>query len=158
MTAARSTLTPVGVGKFTGYLQRTAREVAGPGLRDVHREVARFAAEASRSEARGMGGLQAKAARAIRGNGNINAARLSISATARTRYASVAYWGAIRFTGWYARMTYRSTTRQHRMWVGSDWRVGVKGEGPYAINNAIAENLDAIEDLFRDRLQALIDS
>jgi hypothetical protein len=158
VAGSRGSLTPIGVDKFSNYLARTAREVAGPGLKDIHREVARMAADASRGEARGMGGLQAKAASAIRGAGNINAARVAVSATARTRYASVAYWGALRRSGWYAPKRYaRSTYPQHAPWVGAHWRVGEKGEGPYAINTAIADNLDALQDLFRERLQELID-
>ena len=157
MAGSGGSLTPLGVGNLSKYLTRTAREVAGPGLRDIHREVANMAAEASRSEASGMGGLQAKAANTIRGAGNVTAARVRISATARTRYASVAFWGITRRTGWYAQPRYAGGAWQHPMWVGANWRVGEKGEGPYAINAASGDNLDALQDLFSERLQELID-
>ena len=158
MAGSGGSLTPLGVGNLSKYLTRTAQEVAGPGLKDIHRDVANMAAEASRSEARSMGGLQAKAANAIRGAGNVTAARVRISATARTRYAPVAFWGALGRSGWFrADRYYGSTYPQHAPWVGADWRVGVKGEGPYAVNAAIAENLDAIQNLFSERLQELID-
>lgn len=87
-----------------------------------------------------MGGQQAHFAMAIRGRGTVRSARIGVRPQAAT-----AFWGALSRTGWYAHRRYRtSSSRQHPRWVGNSWDVGRPG-GPYAINDAIAQNLRSIE-------------
>ena len=66
------------------------------------------------------------------------------------KLSAAAFWGAKKRTGWYADPRYRKSKRQHPIWVGNSWQAGVKGQGPYALNDAIADNRDRIFELFSD--------
>ena len=81
------------------------------------------------------------------------AAKRTTTAAARigirpTPGAQATFWGAKRRTGWYARERYSgSTGRQHPPWVGASWGAGKRGEGPYVLNEAIADHRDEIDEM-----------
>lgn len=132
--------------------------MAGPtveveGLRDLRRELRRLGPEwpkamrkgfkaisdevatRARPRASAMGGVQAKAAGKIRGYAG--AAEASVGAPSGG-IAAVAFFGAKKHTGWYANPRYAGSPPQHPKWVGNSWEAGVAGQGPYAINDAVA--------------------
>ncbi len=137
--------------EITGLREfRKALKAVGPEwpkeLTRANREVAKIAERVSQSSARSMGGIQAKAASAIRGSANARQARIQIKPSKGKRnptaMANVAFWGAERRTGWYA--TKKQGKPQHPEWVGSSWEVADPNGGPYAINAALARHLDDI--------------
>lgn len=109
-------------------------------LKGVHAGIGAEGAIRSRAVARGMGGVQAKAASAIGFKATVREARIAIYPSAHSdAMANVAFWGAKKRTGWYARNRYGdSATPQHPRWVGNSWDVAEAGQGPYAINAALA--------------------
>jgi hypothetical protein len=92
-------------------------------------------AAAAQSRASGMGGVQAKAASMIKAYATPVEASVGFPSGG---VAGPAFWGAKRHTGWYAAARYRGSPRQHPVWVGTSWEPGVAGQGPYAINDAVA--------------------
>ena len=115
----------------------------------AHQKIASKGAAYSRAAARGMGGVQAKAASAI--GEKHTPARASV-AVLPSRYldpmANVAFWGAKKRTGWYAKGRYGLNTRQHPVWIGNSWEVAVHGQGPYAINDALATHREELLDQY----------
>lgn len=142
-TPTRSTgITVEGLREF----RRRLREV-GPefpkALALAHRDIAGIAARVSQAEARKMGGVQRKAASAIRGRGSQAKASLTIrpskSARNANAMANVAFWGAKKRTGWYAAGKFAGKGKtQHPEWIGNTWDVMDPTQGPYAINSALA--------------------
>jgi len=126
-------------------------------LEDAHKKLADKAADLARARARGMGGVQARAASAIGGRGDEQAARISVLPSRVDKFGNVAFWGAIRHSGWYANPRYDGSTAQHPPWVGNDWDVAVAGQGPYAINDALAEHLDELLEFYEQMLDELSD-
>lgn len=124
-------------------------------LSKVHRTIAKKATEKAVGQARGMGGIQARAAGALKGSGTQQAATIKVDAKGSTRFANVAFWGAKRRTGWYAGINSPNGRRQHPTWVGASWEPGVAGQGPYAINDAIAAYGDELLQDWRDGLDEL---
>jgi hypothetical protein len=119
-----------------------------------HRDLARLGARWAQSEARAMGGVQSRAAAAIKGKGSQVEALIYISPSGRTAMANVAFWGAKRQTGWYGAFRYRdSATPQHDTWVGNTWDVAVRGQGPYAINWALAKRLPEIDRIYAEMVE-----
>lgn len=116
-------------------------------LGQANRTVAADAAVWAQMEALGMGGVWAHFAGAIAGRASATEARLQI-----TREANAAFWGAQNRTGWNAGNEGRP---QHPEWVSNSWDVAVAGQGPYALNEALADNVDEIIDLFGDALDDL---
>lgn len=130
-------------------------------LAQTHRDVAKIGERVSQAEARRMGGVQAKAAAAIRGRGNQRDARIAIKPSTSKRnptaMANVAYWGAKRRSGWYAQGRYSgSVTRQHPEWVGNTWDVADPNGGPYAINTALARNMADIQAAYTAAIGRLV--
>lgn len=123
-------------------------------LRKVHKEVADEAANQARREARGMGGVQRKEASAISGSGRETGAYIRVSGD---RASNVAFWGAKRRSGWYAKRQYAGGPRQHPQWVGAAWDVGVASEGPYAINPALARYMPYLDAQFLEMIDELAD-
>lgn len=121
-------------------------------LADVHKKIAEEGAEVSRFTAYGMGGVQRKAADGIRGVGNMRDARVGVSGG----ISNAAFWGAKRRTGWYANPRYRvSGAPNLPAWVGNSWEPAVAGQGPYAINPALAEYMPRLLDNYGDMIDAL---
>lgn len=143
-TGSTSGADVVGLTPFLRELRKLDDGAWAKELTRIHRDIAKRAVEASRAEASSMGGVQAKAATALRPAADRKAARVQVSARSkRNAMANVAFWGAKRRSGWYARERYAaSRRRQHPEWVGNSWDVAVRGQGPYAINEAIADNVD----------------
>jgi len=147
---------PSNVPWFMARIGKMAKDATGPARKEANLAAAEFAAEVSRAEARSFGGLQAKAADRIKARSRPDAAALYVSKTKRNAFAYVAFWGAKRRSGWYNRPWFREGGRQqHPDWVGNSWQVGVKGQGPYAINDAIAANMDKILDVYAERYSKL---
>lgn len=115
-------------------------------LRAVHARIADLGARASRAYATGMGGIQRKAVSAIGAKSTQTTASVVVLPSRLDAFGAVAYWGAKRHTGWYAKPRYRNSTRQHPVWVGNSWEAAVAGQGPHAINNALAAVLPRILD------------
>jgi hypothetical protein len=123
-------------------------------LTRVHQQIGRRGAALSRAAAGGMGGVQAKAASTIKGRGTQKEARVSVSGM--RGLGNVAFWGAKKHTGWYAAGQYgNSATPQHPRWVGNSWDVAVPGEGPYAINPALALYLPELLDQYMKMIDDL---
>jgi len=137
--------------EITGLREfRKALKAVGPEfpkeLTRANRDVAKIAERVSQSQARSMGGIQARAASAIKGSANARSARIQIKPSKGKRnptaMANVAFWGAKKRTGWYR--TKPEGKAQHPEWVGSGWEVADMNSGPYAINAALARHLDDI--------------
>lgn len=143
--------------RFQAKMARLAKDVYGEDIASINQVIADLLAEKSRRQATSMGGVYAKGAPAIVGAANVKAARIRVKATKQYRFAPAAFWGTKRRTGWYAARRFEgNSAQQHPPWVGASWDVGVKGQGPYAINDAIAENIEEMLDLWSERLQQLI--
>lgn len=113
----------------------------------VHRVIGRKAAGWAQAEAGRMGGVQKHFATAIRGYGTVQAARIAV---ARPE-ANAAFWGAKQRTGWNA----GNQTPNQPAWVGNSWQAGVRGQGPYAMNDALADHIDDVIDEYGDGIDRL---
>ena len=145
-----------GLGEFQAQLK-----ALGPAwprqLSKVNRAIAKEGAAYARAEAEAMGGIQAKAASAITGSGTQARAAIVVADSEAVPFAKVAFWGADRHSGWFAKPQYESSTsKQHPAWVGSSWDVAVAGEGPYAINTALARHLPDLLDHYAAGLNELV--
>jgi hypothetical protein len=100
-------------------------------------KIAKAVAAEAQMFAVGEGRQQAHFARFIVGRGS----RTGASVGLRGRTANAAFWGAYRHTGWYST---KPGPPQFKPWIGNAWLVGVPGQGPYAINPAIAHESDNI--------------
>lgn len=122
----------------------------------AHQKIASRGAAYARAQARGMGGVQAKSASAI---GERHSERDARVAVLPSKYldpmANVAFWGAKRHTGWYARLRYSNSTPQHPKWVGASWEPMVAGQGPYAINEALAYRKEELLDEYFEAIDGI---
>lgn len=107
-------------------------------LSKVHRAIAKDVQGRAKSNAPGVGRQQARMAGAIKASGTATGAALTVTQSGRYPYANVAFWGKIKRTGWYAG---GHGAAQSLPWVGANWDVGVNGQGPYALNDAVADEL-----------------
>lgn len=112
-------------------------------VQKVNRKVAETGSALARARATSLGGVWARNAAAIkpRATATFGAVRISPSRAknSKTRGATAAFWGSNQRSGWYANAAHAgSTARQHPPWVGNTWQAGVAGQGPYAINDALA--------------------
>lgn len=121
-------------------------------LNVINKKVATRAATDARAEAEGKGGVFEKAAPAIKPIGPYAlAARVGLSPSAASAMANATFWGTLKRTGWYGAAKYDgSETPQHPRWVGSSWDTAVTGEGPYALNDALARNIDVYLHMYGD--------
>ena len=110
-------------------------------LAKVNQRAAEIIAGESRANAASDGGLEAKAAPAIKASAAQGEVRIVVAATSAHPYALVAFLGAQRHTGWYSDSRYDDGHPQHPAWIGDTWVPGETG-GPYAINQAIRDRLD----------------
>lgn len=112
------------------------------------RVIAKRVAGEARFEAMSMGGTQKHFADAIKGRGGATGAYVSIS----NEFANAAFWGSKnRWTGWNLRSEGRRPNQPS--WVGNTWGVGVRGTGPYAINDTIADLLPWIQQQYLEGIQ-----
>lgn len=131
----------------------------GRELRKVFKAIAKKAEDLAQTEARSMGGIQAKAAAAIKGQATQESAALVVSGGRRLPFANVAFWGVDpeHRLGWYSAERYSDSGPQHLPeWVGNTWDVAVAGQGPYAINAALARYAPDIPDEFGDMVEDLL--
>lgn len=130
------------------------------------KSIAQEAAHDARAVAEAKGGVYAKSAAAIVPLGPYTtSARLAVVPGAGTEMAQATFWGTLRRTGWYAKHRYtpggaathalrhgigaalparkraKGYGLQHPMWVGNTWDTAVAGQGPYALNDALATNV-----------------
>lgn len=112
----------------------------GKALARAQRDIAKDAAKWAQVEARRMGGAQRHFAARVAGRATQSGARIEIS----KKEANAAFWGARKRTGWFGSHRYRGYPSQHLPWVEASWEVAVEGEGPYAINRALARHLPEI--------------
>ena len=132
-------------------LRRELRKLDNPRswtreLATVHREVARDVAGWARSEAASLGGPARHFADAVRGYGSAPAARVGLSSAGkgqRNYGARGAFWGSKQFA-------------RFEPWVGNTYEVGVRGEGPYALNDAIADHLDDVIETYSEGIDRLM--
>lgn len=133
-------------------------------LRKAYRPISNTAAALSREEMRKGGSRQlARAARGVRGNASASAARVRVggmvptSTTPMPAFAPV--YGTKGPTGWLAghytppghgktpgrspivpaRREAFARFRNNPPWVGNNWPVGVRGQGPRGVNDALAD-------------------
>ena len=123
-------------------------------LARANRKVATKGATMARNRAAAMGGVQSKASGAIKGLGTQVNARISVDPS-KAPMANVAFWGAKRHTGWYAAPRYDDSRAQHPQWITDSWDVAVEGEGPYAINAALAEGQEELAEFYGDAMEDL---
>lgn len=138
-------------------------------LRTINKHVADEARDMARAEANRMGSVFAKASGSIRSYATQNQASIGFN---QGGIANVAFWGTKRRSGWYNWRRYLSNSqegvasregwvagshgiKQHPPWIGSDWDVGVEGQGPYAINDAIARGREYLDDIYLDEIGTL---
>lgn len=121
-------------------------------LGKIHRGVAKEVASTARSYAQSMGGPQKHFASAIKGYGTVREARVGLSDP--NSYA--AFWGAKQdHTGWNAGNRGRPNQPE---WIGNSWDVATKGQGPYALNDAVADRLPWIEQTMATEVDRLLRS
>lgn len=109
-------------------------------LTAAHKDIGKFAADGARGLAIGLGGVHAKAERAIKGYGNQTSATVGVQASASVPFANVAFWG------W---------NRGRPKWVGNDWDAATFSGGPYAINRALFFDLQKILDRYMELLDGI---
>jgi hypothetical protein len=106
----------------------------------VHKAIAEQVLPVARANAAALGGMQRHFANQIRASGTQLGASISVQGK-----AAAAFWGSNQHSGWYAAPQYAGGPPQFKPWVGNAWEAGVPGEGPYAVNDAVAEMVPAIE-------------
>lgn len=132
---------------------RKALAAAGPAwerdLVKAHREVGKVAANAARADARGGTPQQRREASAIGQSASKRGVKVTVGSPASAPFGRAVFWGAKRRVGWFAADKYAgSAGRQFPEWVGNAWRPAVKGEGPYVINDSLADHVDDIVDVY----------
>lgn len=117
-------------------------------LSAANRTVGRTARDWIRADAKAGTRRQAKMAGGIGSSATSSLARITVRNTTRAPGATPTFYGTKGRTGWYLR---RDQGRpQHPPWVGADWTVATRGEGPYVINETLARRLPEIEQLYLD--------
>jgi len=135
-----------GLASFRSSLKRADKNIDKEFGR-AQRELGRLLVIDAKAKARASGTARRHFAGKITMRSNRDGLILGIR---DPKMSAAAFWGAKRRTGWYADSRYRKSTRQHPIWVGNGWQAGVKGQGPYALNDAIADNRDRIFDLYSE--------
>lgn len=111
----------------------------------VNRVVADKGAARARGKAEGLGGVWRRNASAIKARATQTFGAVSVrpatGTRSTTRGAAAAFWGSDKRSGWYANDAHagRDGKPQNPKWVGNSWEPGVRGQGPYALNDALAE-------------------
>jgi len=143
---------------FRKYGQEVDGKRATSRLTKAYKSVSEMIATRSQAKARSGTKLQAKMAGAIRPAATVSKGpTLRVAKTGRNQAAHAAFWGQKRRSGWFAADKYKAYDGQHQKlpeWVGAAWSVGKKGEGPYAINDTIADNTERIVLDLRSAIEA----
>lgn len=165
MTESRSRFTLDGLPEFRAGLAGIDAKVAKE-FRTAERVIAREVARQARLFAVGEGPQQRHFANRIIGTADRAGAAVGL----RGRDANGAFWGAMATTraGWNAgwRNGVKTVRRRPHVfagggirpqfppWVGQNWRPGVLGEGPLAINPAIHHEMPEIERMYLEAIEA----
>lgn len=95
----------------------------------------------------------------------LGAADVAPSATSSTARVSIrkgpgrpAFWGTRKRKGWYAAPRYAGSPPQFPEWVGNSWIAGKRGEGPYVINDVLADRVEEIEALYAEAYEKALGS
>lgn len=137
-----------GLVEFQAALREAA--MAEPkAMAEANTKIAKQVAGEARLFAAGEGPQQRHFARFITGQGSASGASVGL----RGRTANAAFWGGYRHVGWYSK---KPGPPQFKPWVGNDWEVGVVGQGPYAINPAIAHDTPMIVRSYEEMIGHLI--
>lgn len=147
---AQPTVEVKGLKEFRRALKQISDDLPKE-MRKLQKQIADDVAGKAQGYAAGMGGVQAKAAGAIKSYATQTQASVGVTSP----IADVAFWGAKRHTGWYAHIHSPGGRPQHPVWVGTSWEAGVHGQGPYAINDALADEADTIEDRYMRMIEDL---
>ncbi len=148
--------------ELTRALQLLARDDSWKKeLRKLYAKLGRKGAAWARAELKGQPAQIARAAAAVRGGSSSTQARVGASSKAVPN-ALAAIWGTKGGTGWaggwYDKQYVPSRaaayaaagTRNNPPWVGNDWTVATRGQGPRGINSALADHQDELVDMFAD--------
>lgn len=121
-----------GFAEFKRGLKRMAPEVQKE-FKDALKEMAEESAIDARGAAQGGTRQQQVSAYNIVGSGTMAGGQVVLTASNGLPQALGAFWGSKRpqFPG--------------LPWVGKSWEAGVHGQGPYFINDAIADDAELIE-------------
>lgn len=122
-------------------------------LTKVNKEAAEKVAGVARWNADAMGGVRAHASSAIRSYASGTQASIGVRPGGAHPEAGAAFWGAKRRSGWNARNL--GSRPQFPPWVGANWKAGEAGQGPYAINDAVASEAPFILNEYADMIQRL---
>ncbi len=121
----------VGLRDFQREL-RTLDKKLGTELRQGLKRAAEVGAEGARARAGSGNRMQSAAAESIKAQAEQRAAKVSFGSAA-IPYAVGAFMGALAWP-------------QFEPWVGNTWAVGQPGEGPYLVNQGLADRMDAMID------------
>ncbi len=132
-----------GLAEFRSQL-KAADKTFPRELAKAHRKIGNQVAGTAQSIAKGTSRQMAAASGAIKGRGTQRQASVAISGGARIPFADGAFWGAEAYP-------------QFPPWVGNTWAPGVAGQGPYAINDAVAEEIPETLDTFSQMITDLYD-
>jgi hypothetical protein len=126
-------------------------------LKQTHVDVGERAADWARFRAARFGTRQQQLATdAINGKGTARQATITVTRTTAVPYALAAFWGQKKQSGWYGAPKYRNSSgKQAPKWVGAGWEYAVKGQGPYHINDALAEHLDDVLEFYAEAIDRL---
>lgn len=114
-------------------------------LKEAHKTIGDRGAQWGQWEAATGSRMQQVARAAIKGKGTEKDARIRVAQTKAIPFANFAFWGGKRRAGWFADpLRYGAYASPFQPWVGSDWQAASAGEGPYAINPALAKHMDDI--------------
>ena len=130
-----------GLKEFSRDLKRINAELPKQ-LRKAGLGVAKLVAAEARTRARSGTRIQRKAATAIKAQAGAARASVAVKPTAKVPFALGAFFGAKRYP-------------QFEPWVGSTWKAGVAGEGPYAINPAIVALEDQIVAVYAEAVDEI---
>jgi hypothetical protein len=110
----------------------------------VHTQIAELVRPIAEAKAISLGGMRRHFAGSIKSSGTQARSAITVA-----RKANAAFWGSSKHSGWYADPQYQGSTKpQFPEWVGNTWEAGVPGQGPYAINDAVAASVPAILALY----------
>lgn len=121
----------VGLRDFQRELRALDKKL-GTELRQGLKRAAEVGAEGARARAGSGNRMQASAAASIKAQAEQRAAKVSFGSAA-IPYAVGAFMGALAYP-------------QFEPWVGNTWAVGQPGEGPYLVNQGLADRMEAMLD------------
>jgi len=132
-------------------------------LKAANKHAADMIAAAAQAKAEALGGIHRRAAPQIKGSNVEKGIRIRVANSKKVPFAVAALWGRKGRSGWYLDWTLHMKDLGHPTdggpqfpkWVGATWEPGVKGQGPYAVNDAIAEKRDEIVEQWTRAIERL---